>query len=99
VSDQLILTGKRTLVPDDYTEFNYYVNNTQPAVSCLVNNGSTRTSIQRSKTAFINPVVLDHKGNYTMLDANFEGICNATDSPAGNAVLKAVLWTSRSTAY
>lgn len=99
VPDQLTLTGKAVIVPDDYTEFNYYIANTQPAISFMLDNGSTRTTIQMSKVGFEKPTVLDHKGNYTVLNAAFEGITNATDAGTGNAVMKAVLLNGRSTAF
>jgi hypothetical protein len=99
VSDQLTVTGKVVVVPDDYTEFNYYLNNTQPVFSIAVDNGSTRTTLQMSKVGFIKPTILDHKGNYTVLNVTYEAIANATDAGTGNAPLKAVILNSRSTAY
>jgi tail tube protein len=102
ISDQLTVTGKMTIVPDDYTEFLYYVNNTQPSVALAMDNGNTRFNLQMSKTAFIDPTVLDHSGNYTILTASFEAVSNSIDgaSPGvGNAPIRAVLLNSKTGAY
>jgi hypothetical protein len=99
VSDQLVVDGSAIFVPDDYTEFNYYINNTQPPVSFTLDNGSTRTTVQTSKCAFLDPTELDHSGNYTMLKAGFEDISNSTDAGTGNAPVKVTVLNSRSTAY
>jgi hypothetical protein len=89
VADQLSVTGKMTFVPDDYTEYTYYTANTQPALLIEVDNGSNETVFQMSKCAFTDPVVLDHSGNMTMLNATFEAISNSTDAGTGNSPIKA----------
>jgi hypothetical protein len=99
VPDQLTVPGKAVIVPDDYTEYLYYLNNTQPAVSVTLDNGSTRTTLQMSKMAMLTQTVLDHKGNYTLLNTKFEAVANATDAGVGNAAFKAVLLNGRSAAY
>jgi hypothetical protein len=99
VSDQLTAVGTAIVVPDDYTEFNYYLNNTQPALSVALDNGSTRTTFQMTKTGIINPTVLEHNGNYTLLKLVYEDISNSTDAGTGNAPVKAVLLNGKSTAY
>lgn len=99
IGDQLTVTGSGTVVPDDYTEFNYYLNNTQPAIALTVDNGSTRSLFQMSKVGFIDPTSFDHSGNYTKLPFSFEAVSNSTDAGTGNAPIKAVLMNGRSTAY
>ncbi len=99
VPDQLTVTGAATVVPDDYTEYSYYLNNTQPAVVLVLDNGSTRTTIQMSKTAFIDPVQMDHGKNYSMLTAAFEAIANATDAGTGNAPIKATILNQKAVVY
>lgn len=99
VPDQLVVDGTSIIVPDDYTEFNYYLNDTQPAVSYTIDNGSTRTTIQTSKLVFMTPTVLDHSGNYTMLKATHKAVANSTDAGTGNAPIKVVALNSRSTVY
>jgi hypothetical protein len=99
VSDQLTVTGSGTVVPDDYTEFNYYINNTQPSVALTVDNGSTRTLFQMSKVAILGPTHLDHSANYSKLPFTFEAIANSTDAGTGNAPIKAVLMSSKAVAY
>lgn len=99
VSDQVTVTGKATVVPDDYTEYNYYLNNSQPSCVIVLDNGSTRSTFQMSKCAFIDPTVLEHNGNYTKLSSSFEAISNSTDAGTGNAPLKATVFNAKSTAY
>lgn len=99
VSDQLIVTGKATIVPDDYTEFNYYLNNTQPPVSILLDNGATRTAFQMSRVGFVDPVTLEHSANYSLLQVTYEAISNPTDAGTGNAPLRATLMNLKSVAY
>lgn len=99
VSDQLTVTGTITFVPDDYTEYNYYLNNTQPAVVVVLDNGSTRVTFQMTKTAFIDPVQLAHSGNYSMLTAAFEAIANSTDAGTGNAPIKVFLANAKASVY
>jgi hypothetical protein len=98
VSDQLTITGKFICVPDDYTEFNYWVANTQPAASILLDNNSTVTTFTMSKVA-IETAVLAHGGNYTLLNGTFEAIANSTDAGTGNAPLKALLRNAKAVAY
>jgi tail tube protein len=98
VSDQLSVTGKFIVVPDDYTEYNYYLNNTQPPVSILLDNNATTTMFQLSKVG-ITAAPLAHGGNYTMLNGSFEAIANATDAGTGNSPLKAVLRNTKAVAY
>ena len=98
VSDQLTVAGDFIVVPDDYTEFNYWVNNTQPAISVAVDNGATRSTFQQSKCA-VETAVLEHSGNYTLLKGTFEAISNSTDAGTGNAPMKATLLNLKSTAY
>lgn len=101
ISDQLTVTGTFTIVPDDYTELNYYLQNTQPAVSILLDNGNTQTVFQMSKVALIDPVTFAHSGNYTTLTATFEAISNVTDAgqPSGNAPFKAILRNQKGVVY
>jgi hypothetical protein len=99
VAGRVGLTGKFTIVPDDYTEWNYYLNNTQPATVCTVDNGSTRTTFQMSKTAFTDPVMLDHSSDHTALSASFEAISNSTDAGTGNAPLKVTMLNGKAAAY
>lgn len=100
ISDQLTVTGTFTIVPDDYTEFTYYLQNTQPVVSILLDNGSTQTIFQMSKCALIDPVTFAHSGNYSTLTATYEAISNSTDAGAtGNAPFKAILRNGKSAAY
>ena len=98
VSDQLTVTGKFICVPDDYTEYNYYLANTQPSVSVVLDNNATRTTLQMSKVA-ITGAPLAHAGNYTLLNGTFEAIANATDAGTGNAPLKAILQNLKAVAY
>ncbi len=101
ISSQLTLTGSVIVVPDDYTEFRYYVNNTQPSVLLTADTGSTRTVLQMSQTAFLKPANFDHAPGpgFTTYKANWEAVTNATDGVVGNAVCKWILWNGRSTAY
>ena len=64
-----------------------------------LDNGATWTVLQMSKVGFIDPAVLDHSGNYTLLNMNYEAISNATDAGTGNSPLKAVLYNGKATAY
>jgi Phage tail tube protein len=99
VAGRVSLTGKFTVVPDDYTEFNYYINNTQPVVLVVCDNGASRATFQMSKVAFIDPTTIDSSGDHQMLNASFEAISNSTDAGTGNAPLKATLLNGKSTAY
>jgi hypothetical protein len=101
VADQLSITGKLTAVPDDYTEYNYYLQNTQPPISMLFDNGYTQTVFQFSKAAFTDPVTLDHSGNMSMISAAFEAISNSTDAvgASGNSPMKAILRNNQSALY
>lgn len=98
VSDQLGVTGKFIAVPDDYTEYNYFLNNTQPAVSILLDNNATLTTLQMTKVG-ITAAPLAHGGNYTLLNGTYEAISNSTDAGTGNSPLKAVLRNSKAVAY
>jgi hypothetical protein len=98
VSDQLTVTGKYICVPDDYTEYNYFLNNTQPSVSILLDNNATRTQFQMSKAA-VTTTVLAHGGNYTLLNGTFEALANPTDAGTGNAPIKAILQNTKAVAY
>jgi hypothetical protein len=99
VPGRVSLTGKFTVVPDDYTEFNYYLNNTQPATVVTVDNGLNRASFQMSKTAFVDPVTLDHSSDHTVITATYEAVSNSTDAGTGNAPTKVTLLSQRTTSY
>lgn len=99
VADQLTVTGKMTFVPDDYTEYNYYMNNTQPAASIVFTNNFAQATFQMTKCAFMDPTVLNHSGNYTAIDTTFEAISNSTDAGTGNAPLKAILGNTKATVF
>jgi hypothetical protein len=98
IPDQLTVDGSFSVVPDDYTEYVYFLNNTQPAVVLAMDNGSTRTTIQMSKVG-ITEETLQHDKNYSMIAGTFEAIANSTDAGTGNAPLKATLFNSRAAAY
>lgn len=98
VPDQLTVTGALSVVPDDYTEYNYYLNNTKPACVLALDNGSTRLTLQMSKLGILGGP-LDHSKNYSMLSTAFEAIANSTDAGTGNAPIKAVLLNSKAVAY
>ncbi len=99
ISDQLTVTGTFTVVPQDYTEFNYYINNTQPSISVLLDNGSNQTVFQMSKCAVLDPTTLSHSGNYTTLTGTFEAISNATDGLGSNAPIRVVARNLKTAAY
>jgi hypothetical protein len=99
IVDQLTATGKFTVVPDDYTEFNYYLTNGQPSLLAAWDTGSTRLSLQMSKLAMLDPTVLEHSGNYSILTSTFEAIANATDAGVGNSPIKATLLNSKAVVY
>jgi len=92
--------GTALIVPDDYTEYTYYLNNVQPTLVATMDTGSTRTVLQMSKFAFKKPTTLDHAGNFTTIKATWEAVANSTDAGSGgNSPLKAIIWNSRSGAY
>jgi hypothetical protein len=99
VAGMFSVTGTYTVVPDDYTEFNYYLQNTQPPVIATVDNGSTRFIMQMSECAFEDPVTFDHSGDYTQLSVAFEAIANATDGGTGLSPFKATLLNQKASAY
>lgn len=99
VPGRVSLTGKFTIAPDDYTEFNYYLNNTQPTTVVTMDNGSNRCTIQMTKTGFVDPVTLDHSSDHTVISASYEAISNATDAGTGNSPVKVVLLNQKSTSY
>lgn len=99
VPGRVSLTGKFTIVPDDYTEFNYYLNNTQPACVATLDNGLTRSTFQMSKTAFVDPVTLDHSSDYTSIAASYEAVSNSSDAGTGNAPVKVTLLNQKGTSY
>ena len=98
VPDQLTVEGSFSVVPDDYTEYNYYLNNTQPSILLALDNGATRTTLQMSKVG-ITEETLQHDKNYSMIAGNYEAIANSTDAGTGNAPLKATLNNLKAVAY
>lgn len=97
--DVLEVAGKLTFVPADYTEYNYYVNNTQPTVSIVFTSGTNTLTLQMSKVAFVAPTPLDSGSPYLKVPASFRAIANSTDAGVGNAPLKVIAVNSRSAAY
>lgn len=98
IPDQLTVSGALTVVPDDYTEYNYYLNNTQPACVLALDNGSNRLTLQMSKLGILGGPI-DHSKNYSMFSSPFEAIANSTDAGTGNAPIKAVLLNSKAVVY
>jgi len=97
ISDQLTVEGTFLVVPDDYTEFNYYIGNVQPSVAMTIDTSSTRILYQMSKVAFLKPTAFDHGGNFTQLKGTWEAVDNATDG--STSPIKVVVYNQRATAY
>lgn len=95
----LEVTGKMTFASADYTEYNYYLNNTQPITSIVFTSGANTFTIQMSKTAFEDPTDLDHGSTYLKTSASFRAIANATDAGTGNSPIKFIGVNTRATAY
>lgn len=93
--DVLDATGSMTFVPIDYTEYNYYKNNTQPAISVLFTSGTNTLTLQMSK-AVIADAPIDSSTTQQRIAANFTALENATD---GNGPIKVIAVNSRATAY
>lgn len=93
------VTGKMTFVPTDFTEINYYLNNTQPATSIVFTSGTNTLTLQMTKTAFEDPTELDHGSAYAKISASFRAIANATDAGTGNSPLKVIAVNGKAAAY
>jgi len=95
----LSVTGKMTFVPTDFTEMNYYLNNTQPVASIIFTSGTNTLTLQMSKVAFQDPTELDHGSPYLKVVASFEAVANATDAGTGNSPAKLTLVSGKAVAY
>jgi len=93
------ITGKMTFAITDFTEINYYLNNTQPITSLVFTSGANTMTIVMSKTAFQDPTELDHGSNYAKVTASFEAIANSTDAGAGNSPAKITLVNTKAVAF
>lgn len=96
------VTGKLTFVPEDETEFNYMVNNTQPAVLITLtapNSGPTLV-IQMSKVNFAKTTPSFSK-DYVEYDSDIAAYPNATDAGTGAPIspVQFVLTNSQAAAY
>src|SRR5205085_2115500 len=98
VVDTLEASGKLTIAVQDYTEYNYFLNNTQPTFSLVFTSGTNTLTIQMTKTAFT-AMPLDHSKKLLTVVGDYRAIANATDGGTGNAPVKFVLVNGRSTAY
>lgn len=90
--------GKATYVMDDDTYLNYYLNNTQPAVSIAWNNHTTADATQAGLTLTMTKCA--HKTakmvggkSYVSVDADLHALANTTDvgASAGYSQVKATL--------
>lgn len=98
VSD-LEVNLKMTFAAQDYTELNYFINNTQPVVSILFTSGASTLTLQMSKVAFEDPTNLDHGSPYARVVATGRAISNSTDAGTGNSPIKVIAVNAQSTAY
>lgn len=95
--------GNLTLVMEDDTELNYYLNNTQPSLvlDWSQGTGSTLTQVQltMTKAAFKTGKVTRGK-DYVEVECSFTAIANTTDvgASAGFSPVKVVLKNAKSTA-
>ena len=97
--DQINVSGKLEFYSTDQTELNFYLNNTQPALSLLFISGTNTLTLQMSKCAFEDPAELDWGTPYARTQASFLAQANATDGGTGNAPIKAVLVNPRAASY
>jgi len=95
VPGQLTIDGSALFAPIDYTEFNYYLNNTQPVWSIIFTSGTNTFTFQMSKLAFVDGTI-QNPNQYTEMAAKIEGVSNATD---GSAPIKVILVNNKSTVY
>lgn len=79
------VTGSLTLVMEDDTQLNYYLNNTQPSlvINFAQGTGGTATGIQftMTKCAFMNTKI-DRSQDYVQLTTDFHALANTTDKGA-----------------
>lgn len=92
----LTFDGSITFDVEGDTEYNYYVNNTQPVVLItLAQPGSSNTvAFQMSKCAFTTGAKTSGK-DWLQVDAKVQGVYNATDAGPGEIIVQ----NAQSTAY
>lgn len=95
----LEVTGKLTFAPSDLTEYNDYLNNSQPAFSLVFTSGTNTLTLQMSKAAFESPTLLDHGSPYAKVSASFRAIANSTDAGTGNSPIKVIVVNGQATNY
>lgn len=89
------ITGKFDFEVDDYTELNYYLNNTQPIVSVSFTSGTNVLTITMSKCDLEKIQGLDRSQDVVRVSANVRGLYNTTDGGPGAVTLV----NTQSTAY
>ena len=95
VVGELEVNWKLLLYMNDYTDFNQYINNSQPAMSLVFTSGTNTLTIQCTKAAWEDPTeIMRDKTAYT-LSVSAKGIYNATDA----GPVKPILVNAQSTSY
>lgn len=77
---QMEVTGKLDFEIDDYTEYNYYLNNTQPTVVLTFTSGTNTLVFQMTKCDFEKISGLDRSQEMVRVSANIRALYNATDA-------------------
>lgn len=98
----IVADGKMQYVIDDDTFLNYYLNNTQPALSIVWNTGtgSSQLGLTTQMTNCAHRVVkVNRSKSYVMHDADISGVANTTDAGAsgGFSPVKLVLRNNKPT--
>lgn len=100
-ADVLGVTGSLTVVPADLTEFNYYLNGNQEALSVafIPPTGTNQITFQMTKAQLLDGTELDDTKTYLTGMLKFEGIANSTDGGTGNSPLKVIAVNAKTTTY
>jgi hypothetical protein len=93
------VNNKMTFAPQDYTELNYFLNNTQPTFSLTLLSDVNSLTLQMSKLAFEDQTTLDHGQPFARIVATGRAVVNATDAGIGNAPIKVIAVNSQSASY
>lgn len=86
-SGVLSATGKFDFEVDDYTELNYYLNNTQPSVTITFVNGSNQIVLSLGKCDFEKVDGLDRSQEMVRVSATIRGLYNTTDNGPASVTL------------
>jgi hypothetical protein len=89
--------GQVEFYSQDQTELNYWLNNTQPAVSLNFLSDVNSLTLQMSKFAFAKGTKLDFGSQYVRTRGTFKAVANLTDGTP--APLKAFAVSAQSASY